>query len=78
MTDLTGLVETEESSPLEPGVVELRSYARDIGLVRIVTDREGDEGERHVRGKVLEGDQRAFVREVLHDPRPRDDRDHRL
>ena len=41
--DLTGLLETEDSSPLEPGVVELRSYARDVGLVRIARNDEGDE-----------------------------------
>lgn len=41
--DLTGLLETEDSSPLEPGVVELRSYARGIGLVRVAQDDEGDE-----------------------------------
>ncbi|RHW28855.1 hypothetical protein D0Z08_03150 [Nocardioides immobilis] len=41
--DLTGLLETEDSSPLEPGVVELRSYARGIGLVRVAKDDEGDE-----------------------------------
>ena len=41
--DLTQLLETEDSSPLEPGVVELRSYARGIGLVRVARDDEGDE-----------------------------------
>jgi len=41
--DLTELLETENSSPLEPGVVELRSYARGIGLVRVARDDEGDE-----------------------------------
>lgn len=41
--DLTGLLETEDSSPLVPGVVERRSYAQDIGLVRVLTIDEGDE-----------------------------------
>ncbi|KAA1427246.1 hypothetical protein [Nocardioides antri] len=41
--DLTDLLETEVTSPLAPGVVERRLFARDIGLVRVVTDDEGDE-----------------------------------
>jgi hypothetical protein len=40
--DLTELLETEDSSSLEPGAVERRSYARGIGLVRVTND-EGDE-----------------------------------
>ena len=35
--DLTDLLETEDSTPLEPGVVERRLYAREIGLVRAQT-----------------------------------------
>lgn len=41
--DLTDLLETEDSSPLEPGVVERRHYARGIGLVRAQTVAGGDE-----------------------------------
>jgi len=41
--DLTGLLETEVTTPLLPGVVDLQSYARGIGLVRSVQDVEGDE-----------------------------------
>lgn len=41
--DLTGLLRTEVSTPLDPGVVEQLSYARGIGLVRELEDGEGDE-----------------------------------
>jgi hypothetical protein len=41
--DLTGLLETEDSSPLEPGVVKRTLYARDVGLVRQQTVSGGDE-----------------------------------
>lgn len=41
--DLTGLLETEDSTPLEPGRVEHRLYARGIGLVREETVAGGDE-----------------------------------
>jgi hypothetical protein len=41
--DLTDLLETEDSSALEPGVVERRLYARGIGLVRAQTVAGGDE-----------------------------------
>ena len=41
--DLTDLLETEDSSPLEPGVVERKLYARGIGLVREQTVAGGDE-----------------------------------
>lgn len=41
--DLTDLLETEDSSALEPGVVERRLYARGIGLVRAQTTAGGDE-----------------------------------
>ncbi|WP_322936954.1 hypothetical protein [Nocardioides bizhenqiangii] len=41
--DLIDLLETEDSSPLEPGVVERRLYARGIGLVRAQTVSGGDE-----------------------------------
>ncbi len=41
--DLTDLLETEDSSPLEPGVVERKLYARGIGLVRAQTVDGGDE-----------------------------------
>jgi hypothetical protein len=41
--DLTDLLETEVSSPLEPGVVERRLYARGIGLVSAQTVAGGDE-----------------------------------
>lgn len=41
--DLTGLVEIENSTPLEPGVLERQVYARDLGLVRDVTVDGGDE-----------------------------------
>jgi hypothetical protein len=41
--DLTGLVETEVTTPLLPGVVELQAYARGIGLVRSLENGEGDE-----------------------------------
>jgi hypothetical protein len=41
--DLTDLLETEDSSPLTPGVVEHRLYARGIGLVRVQTVAGGDE-----------------------------------
>lgn len=40
--DLTGLVEIENSTPLEPGVLERKVYARDIGLVRDVMVDGGD------------------------------------
>jgi hypothetical protein len=38
-----GLLVTEEWNPLEPDVVEEKSYARDIGLVLEVTTAGGDE-----------------------------------
>ena len=41
--DLTGLLETEVSTPLTPGVVERELYARGIGLVRVQTVAGGDE-----------------------------------
>lgn len=41
--DLTDLVETEQRTPLDPGVVDHLSYARGIGLVREVGNSEGDE-----------------------------------
>lgn len=41
--DLTDLLETTDSSPLEPEVVAHRSFARGIGLVRVVEKGEGDE-----------------------------------
>jgi len=41
--DLTGLLEIENSTPLEPGVLERKVYARDLGLVRDVTVDGGDE-----------------------------------
>lgn len=41
--DLTDLLETEDSSPLEPGVVERRLYAQGIGLVSARTVSGGDE-----------------------------------
>lgn len=41
--DLTDLLETEDSSPLEPDVVERKLYARGVGLVREETVRGGDE-----------------------------------
>ncbi len=40
--DLTGLLETEDSTPLEPGRVERRLYARGVGLVREETIAGGD------------------------------------
>ena len=40
--DLTDLLETEDSTPLEPGVVERKLYARGIGLVREQTVAGGD------------------------------------
>ncbi|PWN04631.1 hypothetical protein DJ010_03135 [Nocardioides silvaticus] len=41
--DLTDLLETEDTSALDPGVVERRLYARGIGLVRAQTVAGGDE-----------------------------------
>jgi hypothetical protein len=41
--DFTDLLETDDSSPLEPGVVERTLYARDVGLVRKQTVSGGDE-----------------------------------
>ena len=41
--DLTDLLETEVSTPLEPGLVERRLFARGIGLVRAQTTAGGDE-----------------------------------
>ncbi len=40
--DLTDLLETEVTTPLEPRVVQRRLYARDIGLVKEVTVDGGD------------------------------------
>ncbi len=41
--DFTGLLETEDSTPLEPDVVERKLYARGVGLVREETVSGGDE-----------------------------------
>ena len=41
--DLTGLLETEDSTPLDPGVVVRKLYAQGIGLVRVQTVSGGDE-----------------------------------
>jgi len=41
--DLTDLLETEDTSPLRPGVVDRVLYARDVGLVRDQTVAGGDE-----------------------------------
>lgn len=41
--DLTDLLDTEESSALEPGVTERKLYAQGIGLVREQTVTGGDE-----------------------------------
>jgi hypothetical protein len=41
--DLTDLLEIEDSTLLEPGVVESKLYARDIGLVQEMTIEGGDE-----------------------------------
>jgi hypothetical protein len=43
--DLTDLLETEDSSPLVPGLVERKLYARGIGLVRAQAIAGGDELE---------------------------------
>ncbi len=42
--DFTGALETEDTTPLEPDVVERKYYARDVGPVLAVT--VGGEGER--------------------------------
>lgn len=39
----TGVLETEDTNPLEPEVVEHRYYAEDVGLVRVETISGGDE-----------------------------------
>ncbi len=41
--DFTGLLETEDTTPLEPDVVERKLYARGVGLVREETVAGGDE-----------------------------------
>jgi hypothetical protein len=41
--DFTGLLETEDSTPLEPGVVEHKLYAEGVGVVREETVAGGDE-----------------------------------
>jgi hypothetical protein len=43
-----GLVVTRDWSPLEPDVIEEKSYARDVGVVREVTTSGGDEVVRLV------------------------------
>jgi hypothetical protein len=39
----SGVLEVEETNPLEPEIVERRSFVRDIGLVRSETVKGGDE-----------------------------------
>lgn len=39
----TDLVETEDTTPLAPGLVERRLYARDVGLIQVETVAGGDE-----------------------------------